>query len=241
MIPCMPMVAATEAEQGAREWLMGKLGPDGGVSERDKWLSGDPSFHSMKARYSYEWARERFYRVVSLALPYVRRKNVLDIGCAEGWYAQYFAVFAHSVIGIDADARLIKQACQDNKEENAFFEPMSWEHMPDFKDGRFDFALMSECLEHSINAESAINEVSRVSALTLYTVPIAEIPGAADPDHKHFWRIPDMQQLFARLTMLASDGVSAYCLVRGDHARIDGSELLDVITQPPGCPEKPPC
>jgi ubiquinone/menaquinone biosynthesis C-methylase UbiE len=98
--------------------------------------------------------------VVKQMLKHSKAKQILDIGCAEGFITNYLSQLQAQVIGIDIDQSL---KIAKNKVKNADFIQASITHLP-FKDGSFGAATLLEILEHLPNAavNKGIAEVNRV-------------------------------------------------------------------------------
>jgi ubiquinone/menaquinone biosynthesis C-methylase UbiE len=98
--------------------------------------------------------------VVKQMLKHSKAKQILDIGCAEGFITNYLSQLQAQVIGIDIDYSL---KIAKNEVKNADFIQASITHLP-FKDGTFEAATLLEILEHLPNAaiNKGIAEVNRV-------------------------------------------------------------------------------
>jgi len=98
--------------------------------------------------------------VVKQMLKHSKAKQILDIGCAEGFITSYLSQLQAQVVGIDIDQNL---KIAKNKVKNAEFIQASITHLP-FKDGSFEAATLLEILEHLPNAaiSKGIAEVNRV-------------------------------------------------------------------------------
>jgi len=76
--------------------------------------------------------------VVKQMLKHSKAKQILDIGCAEGFTTNYLSQLQAQVIGIDIDQNL---KIAKNKVKNADFIQASITHLP-FKDGTFEAATL---------------------------------------------------------------------------------------------------
>jgi len=84
---------------------------------------------------------------------------VLDIGCAEGWFALWMPHHTEYV-GIDLSAPRIKRAIQETKRKIkiAEFIVCSFDNLP-FKEETFDSIIWSEGPEHAIDPEHVFREL----------------------------------------------------------------------------------
>lgn len=112
----------------------------------------------LKGSQLIRWIRRA--EVVKQMLKHSKAKQILDIGCAEGFITNYLSQLQAQVIGIDIDQNL---KIAKNKVKNADFILASITHLP-FKDGTFEAATLLEILEHLPNAaiNKGIAEVNRV-------------------------------------------------------------------------------
>ena len=102
----------------------------------------------------------RMSRVIELAGRF-EIHSMLDIGCGDGIFTDAFALacHCHEIVGIDTSRRLVQHA-------NSRFPTI----VSDFsaplplKDASFDAVLCSEVIEHLIDPDLLLSEISRVLA-----------------------------------------------------------------------------
>ena len=94
-------------------------------------------------------------------------KNVLEIGCGEGFIINYLKM--DNIIGVDFSKEAIKYAKSANPDNN--FLTGNIYDIP-FSDESFDIVMALEILEHLNELEKAIQEIYRVSNnYCLFSVP----------------------------------------------------------------------
>jgi SAM-dependent methyltransferase len=97
------------------------------------------------------------------ASAFVRGKDVLDIGCGEGYGSDYLAPFAGSVTGIDYNAEAIAYARSRYPRENLSFEVMEVKDLGRLK-RTFDCACCFQVIEHIRDAKMFLEGVRAVLA-----------------------------------------------------------------------------
>ena len=112
-----------------------------------------------------------FYKKILRVIYEINPKNILDVGCGEGYMSErIFKQFPDShITGIDINSEAIKIAksrCSDVR-----FQVEDIYAIP-FDTNSFDLVICSEVLEHIKDPSIALNEISRVSSKrVLLTVP----------------------------------------------------------------------
>ena len=138
----------------------------------------------MEERYYVEhpWALARFHLIGELLRPLAERgAELLDVGCASGYYSVAYASRGGRVTGLDiADSSLALAARR--AELAGVAERCSWttgdiRELP-FDDASFDALLMTEVLEHVREARIAVEEAVRV--LRPGGTLVVSTPGALD-------------------------------------------------------------
>jgi len=86
------------------------------------------------------------------------RTTILDIGCGDGSFIINFKEYCE-VFGVDISWRAIKRAKEAGV--NAYKMNISCEKLP-FENEYFDIVYLGDVIEHLINPDFTINEVSRV-------------------------------------------------------------------------------
>jgi ubiquinone biosynthesis O-methyltransferase len=108
-------------------------------------------------------------------LPLMQGK-VLDVGCADGYFARLFALNGHNTIGIDQSKHLLGLAQAKQKKDklpNLEYKYATCEKLP-FSDAAFDSIFMGEVLEHVNSPRDVIAEGMRVlkpNGTMVITVP----------------------------------------------------------------------
>lgn len=97
-------------------------------------------------------------------------KNILDVGCGEGYITNMVSVLKDcDIVGVDIGAEVIKQA-ELNYPHITFIQGSACE-LP-FDDNSYDLIIGCELLEHLDNPEKAMKELRRVCAKwVLLSVP----------------------------------------------------------------------
>ncbi len=91
-----------------------------------------------------------------------RGNKTVDIACGEGWIEK----LNPEVIGVDFSENALHNA----KKNGAKFVVCALaEHLP-FKDNAFDVSICAGSLEHFIDPQLALDEISRVSKIQVFTV-----------------------------------------------------------------------
>lgn len=138
--------------------------------------------------------------------PYLRERDVLDLGCFNGgrtvaWHTRYsFRSFA----GVDVRPEYIEAATAfaASNDLTGIFRVGFGESLP-FADRSFDAIVSFDVLEHVRSVEATLNECWRV--LRRGGVLIAAFPGYFQPNEHHLGlatRVPGLQLLFSGKTLV---------------------------------------
>lgn len=87
--------------------------------------------------------------------------NILDIGCASGWFLSKIGVYYPDtkLVGID----VYKKAIEYGSKQYKFLELIHADgHKIPFPDRSFDLIICTEVLEHVVNPKLVLNEIKRV-------------------------------------------------------------------------------
>ncbi|MDP6642287.1 MAG: class I SAM-dependent methyltransferase [Candidatus Nanoarchaeia archaeon] len=109
--------------------------------------------------------------------------NILDVGCASGYFTVHFKDKAKNVYGVDIKKDLIDEAKKKYKDIN--FKLIKSEKLP-FKANMFDVVLLLDVLEHVNNDKLMIDEIYRVlkkDGLLILSVPHKGLLTFLDPDN----------------------------------------------------------
>lgn len=115
----------------------------------------------------------------------IKPKQVLDIGCGDGFYLHLMSALIpkSSLSGLDNDANALNSAKRNLKGRQIVLKKGSIYKLP-FKDRSFDVVIVSEVMEHLEDENKAISEIFRVlksSGTVLISVPHANYPFFWDP------------------------------------------------------------
>lgn len=112
-------------------------------------------------------------------------ENLLDLGCASGYYTSYFSKNAIETFGVDPNPEFIKEAKEKYPKIN--FKASKAEALP-FKNNFFDAVLLLDVLEHVEDDKKTIDEVYRVlkpGGILILTTPHKSIFSIMDADNFH--------------------------------------------------------
>lgn len=103
---------------------------------------------------------EFFYSTVGQ----LENKIILDVGCGEGYFSLEMAKKGANIVGIDISEKMIEK-CKKKKQQNPTlninFVSCSAENTP-YKNETFDIVVCLELLEHVLNPNLLMKEISRV-------------------------------------------------------------------------------
>ncbi len=88
-------------------------------------------------------------------------KEVLDVGCGDGYGSSLLARKAVKVIGIDNCRAAIKHACERYQAPNLFFQSADAYQLP-FESHSFDVVCSFQVIEHLKYPEKHLQEIERV-------------------------------------------------------------------------------
>lgn len=95
--------------------------------------------------------------------------TVIDIGCGIGRWCRIASKYAKSVVGIDYDENLIRQAKEETTAANV--EYLVGDVSQNLQNRKFDLALLIHVIEHIENADSILRELKNVSTMLIVEVP----------------------------------------------------------------------
>lgn len=94
---------------------------------------------------------------------YVAGRNVLDIGCGEGYGSNYLAEFARRVTAIDYDKQIIDYAGSKYNKDNLTFLTLDVREISSLKN-KFDVICSFQVIEHINNADTFLEEINNLLA-----------------------------------------------------------------------------
>ena len=133
-------------------------------------------------------------------------KEVLDIGCASGYYTKLYSKRCKKIIGIDPNENLINIANERNPEIK--FIRSGAEKLP-FGKETFDIVIMSDVLEHVRDEEKSLNEVYRVlkrNGKLMITVPNKGLFDFLDVDN-YSWYVRKFKRFYRLIHRLKGNDV----------------------------------
>tara|TARA_Y100001970_G_scaffold104847_1_gene131244 strand:+ start:3192 stop:3962 length:771 start_codon:yes stop_codon:yes gene_type:complete len=117
--------------------------------------------------YVWQSGQERRLDLVEKNLIRISAKNIIDVGCGIGAYAQKIHQKGYNVFGLDVEINRVQEAKKIAKinQDAKMLEYMSavGEFLP-FKDATIDAIILNEVIEHVDNEEKVIQEIERVLA-----------------------------------------------------------------------------
>lgn len=101
----------------------------------------------------------RHFRAYKFAKDFVRGKEVLDIGCGEGYGSDFLAGYAKSVIGIDYDKSVIDYAKNKYRKAGLEFSVLDIKNLDNLK-RRFDVVCSFQNIEHIRDTGKLLKDIS---------------------------------------------------------------------------------
>jgi SAM-dependent methyltransferase len=101
-------------------------------------------------------------------------KDVLDVGCGNGYGSYMLARKAHYVIGIDKDEKAVAYAKARYKCQNLEFDQAGATEYLSRTDRKFDLVVMLEVIEHIVEKQTLLKMVRdslKVNGLLILTTP----------------------------------------------------------------------
>lgn len=106
-----------------------------------------PAFHQHKKVYSF-------------CKPYVKGKNVLDLGCGNAIGTEILGEVAKSIVALDKDPQVINQNSMKTKSSNIKFEVVDFEKKE--INNMYDAVIALQVIEHFKNPDLVITKLKRV-------------------------------------------------------------------------------
>ena len=103
----------------------------------------------------------RHFCAYKFAGNYITDKNVLDIGCGEGYGSYYLANLANQVTGVDYDQAIIDYATEKYRKNNLNFCVMDAKDLGSLND-KFDAICAFQFIEHLQNTEALLGNIKNL-------------------------------------------------------------------------------
>ena len=103
----------------------------------------------------------RHFCAYKFAKDYVSNKSVLDIGCGEGYGANYLARFAKEVVGLDYDEAIINYARNKYPKTNLRFCKIEVNGLNSM-DNKFDIICSFQVIEHIRDTEAFLRNINHL-------------------------------------------------------------------------------
>ena len=115
--------------------------------------------------YIWQSGQERRFKLIEKNLRNIGAKNIIDIGCGVGAYAQKIYQKGYSIFGIDIESERIEEARKISKNAQSpdlleFYRAVG-DFLP-FRDGSIDAIILNEVIEHVDDEYKVIKEINRV-------------------------------------------------------------------------------
>ena len=107
-----------------------------------------------------DWGIEHFHRYL-FARELCAEKDILDVASGEGYGSSILAEVAHHVTGVDISEEAVTFAQKKYLRSNLNYCQGSATNLP-FDDKTFDIVVSFETIEHLLEQESMLNEITRV-------------------------------------------------------------------------------
>lgn len=101
----------------------------------------------------------RHFCAYQFAKDYIAGKNVLDIGCGEGYGSYYLSGFAKSVLGIDYDNSIIDYANNKYHRGNLSFQTVNINNLGSMNN-KFEAACSFQVIEHLDDAKMFLSNIA---------------------------------------------------------------------------------
>jgi ubiquinone/menaquinone biosynthesis C-methylase UbiE len=130
------------------------------------------------------------------AKDYIINKDVLEIGCGEGYGAAILSEYAHKYVGVDK----YKTQNTDNIKGIDFIQ-MKVPYLTGFKDNSFDVVVSFQVIEHIQRDDIYIKEIYRVlkqDGIAILTTPNIKMSLTRNPFHVREYNIKELETLLSK-------------------------------------------
>lgn len=160
----------------------------------------------------------RHLSAYKLAQKYVPGKEVLDIGCGEGYGTHYLSGYAKSITGIDYNAEAVAHAGAKYVNANTRFEAIDVKHLSALN-RRFEVICCFQVIEHIDNTRDFLSAVKNLlieDGIFICSTPnkLDASPDSAEPANKFHVREYLVDE-FSRLLQSHFSKIQMFGLKRG--------------------------
>jgi len=103
----------------------------------------------------------RHFCAYRLAKDFVFNKDILDIGCGEGYGSYFLAGFAKKAVGIDYDKEIIGYAKNKYQKDNLDFYAIDVKDLSSFSN-KFDVICSFQFIEHILNTKDSLEQIKNL-------------------------------------------------------------------------------
>lgn len=122
-----------------------------------------------------------------LSLIEIKDKNILDVGCGDGRYAEYFSDECFKYVGIDIDSQMINENNKSNKNKNCSY---CCANIIDYKrDFKFDIIILSLAFHEIDIKEQGLALINMTKLLNRNGKIIILDPAIDDYSFQRLWNV----------------------------------------------------
>lgn len=124
----------------------------------DLWFSREEAFSFLDVDLESQIRIKKVLKLFQCFIENTKQKILLDIGCGDGRISKQLITLGYRVYGIDISRKLVGEARKKGVIATCSDVALS---IP-FSDGFFDYVFAGEIIEHIIDTELILREISRV-------------------------------------------------------------------------------